>query len=127
MAKTAWDNGATGAEMQQALQLIRQAQWRWDFAVASHGGSFHAPVETQRILAHSLDRSMQAQLELQKTLFALGVSEVKMPDVSTKAKAQEYIGLDMKKLHNDKDNWIKTTLPTWVEKAKNEGKIVSNT
>ena len=50
-----------------------------------------------------------------------------MPDVSTKAKAQEYIGLDMKKLHNDKDKWIKTTLPTWVEKAKNEGKIVSNT
>ena len=126
MAKAAWDNGATEAEMQQALQLIRQAQWRWDFAVASHGGSFHAPVETQRILAHSLDRSMQAQLELQKTLFALGVREVTMPDVSTKAKAQEYIGLDMKKLRNDKDNWIKTTLPTWVEKAKAEGKIASN-
>lgn len=126
MAKTAWDNGATETQMKPALQLIRQAQWRWDFAVASHGGSFHAPVETQRILAHSLDRSMQAQLELQKTLFALGVKEVAMPDVSTKAKAQKYIGLDMDKLGKDKDNWIKTTLPTWVEKAKAEGKIVSN-
>ena len=126
MAKAAWDNGATEAQMKQALQLIRQAQWRWDFAVASHGGSFHAPVETQRILAHSLDRTMQAQLELQKTLFALGVTEVSMPDISTKAKAQAYIGLDMKKLRTDKDNWIKTTLPTWVEKAKTEGKIVSN-
>ncbi len=126
MAKAAWDNGASETDMQQALQLIRQAQWRWDFAVASHGSSFHAPVETQRILAHGLDRSMQAQLELQKTLFALGVREVEMPDVSTKAKAQEYIGLDIKKLHKDKDNWIKTTLPTWVEKAKAEGKIVSN-
>ncbi len=126
MAKTAWDNGATDAQMQQALQLIRQAQWRWDFAVASHGGSFHAPVETQRILAHSLDRSMQAQLELQKTLFALGVTDIAMPDISTKSKAQEYIGLDMDKLQKDKENWINTTLPGWLEKAKAEGKIISN-
>lgn len=126
MAKAAWDNGANEAKMDKALQLIRQAQWRWDFAVASHGGSFHAPVETQRILAHSLDRSMQAQLELQKVLFSLGVTDVAMPDISTKAKAQEYIGLDMQKLRDDKDKWIKTTLPTWVEKAKAEGKIVSN-
>ncbi len=126
MAKTAWDNGATESQMNKALQLIRQAQWRWDYAVASHGGSFHAPVETQRILAHSLDRSMQAQLELQKTLFSLGISEVTMPDVSTKAKAQKYINLDMQKLHNEKENWLKTTLPTWIEKAKANGKIVSN-
>ena len=126
MAKTAWDNGAKESQMNQALQLIRQAQWRWDYAVASHGGSFHAPVETQRILAHSLDRSMQAQLELQKTLFSLGISEVTMPDVSTKAKAQKYINLDMQKLHNEKENWLKTTLPTWIEKAKANGKIVSN-
>ena len=126
MAKTAWDNGAKESQMNQALQLIRQAQWRWDYAVASHGGSFHAPVETQRILAHSLDRSMQAQLELQKILFSLGISEVTMPDVSTKAKAQKYINLDMQKLHNEKENWLKTTLPTWIEKAKANGKIVSN-
>lgn len=125
MAKTAWDKGATEDAMKASLQLIRQAQWRWDFAVASHGGSFHAPVETQRILAHSLDRSLQAQLELQKVLFSLGVTEVKMPDISTKAKAQEYIGLDMKKLRDEKDQWNKTVLPTWLEKAKAEGKIVS--
>ena len=125
MAKTAWDAGAAENDMQNALQLIRQAQWRWDFAVASHGGSFHAPVETQRILAHSLDRTLQAQLELQRVLFTLGVADVKMPDISTKAKAQEYIGLDMDKLNADKQKWIKNTLPTWVEKARSEGKIVS--
>jgi len=126
MARTAWDNGASDANMQQALQLIRQAQWRWDFAVASHGGSFHAPVETQRILAHSLDRSLQAQLELQKVLFSLGVTDIQLPDISTKSKAQEYIGLDMKTLRTEKDNWLKTTLPAWLEKAKSEGKIVSS-
>lgn len=125
MAKAAWDNGATDEKMKEALQLIRQAQWRWDFSVASHGASFHAPVETQRILAHSLDRSYQAQIEIQKVLFSLGVTDVKMPDISTKAKAQEYIGLDMNKLKSDKDQWNKTTLPQWLEKAKAEGKIVS--
>ena len=125
MAKTAWDNGVDEAKMKAALGLIRQAQWRWDFAVASHGASFHAPVETQRILAHSLDRTLQAQLELQKVLFSLGIVEVNIPDISTKAKAQEYIGLDMQKLKTDKDKWIKTTLPQWIEKAKAEGKIAS--
>lgn len=123
MAKTAWDNGASDAQMNQSLQLLRQAQWRWDFAVASHGGSFHAPVETQRILAHSLDRTLQAQLELQKVLFANGVTDVNLPDISTKAKAQEYIGLDMKKLRDNKDNWNKTVVPKWVEKAKGNGRL----
>jgi nitrite reductase (cytochrome c-552) len=48
-AKFTWDIGATENEMQEALLLIRQAQWRWDFGVSSHGGSFHAPQETMRI------------------------------------------------------------------------------
>ena len=42
-AKKAWDMGATDAEMKDILTGIRHAQWRWDYAAASHGGSFHAP------------------------------------------------------------------------------------
>lgn len=126
MAKTAWDKGASDSEMAASLKLLRQAQWRWDFAVASHGSSFHAPVETQRILAHSLDRTMQAQLELQKVLFSHGVNDVQMPDISTKDKAQMYIGLDMKTLKDKKENWIKTEVPQWIEKAKKEGKLTAN-
>ncbi len=53
-AKFAWDKGATETQMKDVLALIRQAQWRWDFGVASHGGSFHAPQEIQRILSHGL-------------------------------------------------------------------------
>ena len=126
MAKIAWDNGAKEARMKDALQLIRQAQWRWDFGVASHGGSFHAPVETQRILAHGLDRSMQAQMELQKILFELGVTKFEMPDISTKAKAQKFIGLDMEKLEKDKENWLKTTPPAWIETARANGRLAAN-
>ena len=40
-AKFAWDKGATEEQMKPVLALIRQAQWRWDFSVASHGSSFH--------------------------------------------------------------------------------------
>ena len=123
MAQAAWDNGASDAEMRQALQLIRQAQWRWDFVVASHGATFHAPVESQRILAHSLDRTMQAQLELQKVLFLHGVNDVKIPDISTKEKAQAYIGLDMKSIKEKKESWIGTVVPQWIEKAKQEGNL----
>jgi Formate-dependent nitrite reductase, periplasmic cytochrome c552 subunit len=126
MANTAWDNGANEDQMKQSLSLIRQAQWRWDFAVASHGASFHAPVETQRVMAHSLDKSMLAQLELQKVLYSLGVTDITMPDISTKAKAQQYIGLDMEKLQGDKDKWIETVVPQWIDKAKAEGKLTMN-
>ena len=65
-AKFAWDKGATETQMKDVLALIRQAQWRWDFGVASHGGSFHAPQEIQRILSHGLDRAMQARLAVSK-------------------------------------------------------------
>ncbi len=124
LAKTAWDNGAQDAAMAEALKYIRQAQWRWDYAVASHGGSFHAPVETQRILAHSLDRSLQAQLTLQSVLYSLGVQDVEMPDLSTKAAAQAYIGLDMQKLRSEKDEWLEQTPPAWLAKATAEGKKI---
>ena len=126
MAKTAWDNGASDGEMAASLKLLRQAQWRWDFAVASHGASFHAPVETQRILAHSLDKSMLAQLELQKVLFKHGITDVRIPDISTKDKAQAYIGLDMKTLKEKKENWKQTVVPQWLKKAREEGKLTAN-
>ncbi|MDR0295277.1 MAG: ammonia-forming cytochrome c nitrite reductase [Prevotellaceae bacterium] len=125
MAKTAWEKGANEKEMATVMQLLRHAQWRWDFAVASHGGSFHAPVETQRILAHSLDRTMQAQLELQKILFAHGITDFKIPDISSKAKAQEYIGLDMKTLTQKKDKWKEAVIPKWIEEAKKKERLIA--
>ena len=123
MAKHAWDNGATDAQMKNALQLIRQAQWRWDFVAASHGGSFHAPVESQRILAHSLDRTNKALFELQNVLHQLGKTNVVMPDISTKAKAQKYIGLDMEDRVAKKAVFMKETIPAWIKKAKENNRI----
>ena len=118
-AKYAWDNGATEEQMKNVLALIRQAQWRWDF-----GGAFHAPQEIQRILSHGLDRAMQARLAVSKVLAKNGFTgDVPMPDISTKGKAQQYIGLDIDAEKAAKERFLKTTVPAWLEKAKSNGRL----
>lgn len=118
-AKFAWDRGATEKQMEQVLKLIRQAQWRWDFCVASHGASFHAPQEVLRVLGTGIDKVMQAQMDIMKILFKLGYSgDVPMPDISTKEKAQMYIGLDIQTENEAKEAFLKTVIPQWREEAK---------
>ena len=110
--------------MKPVLQLIRKAQWRWDFGTASHGAAFHAPQEVQRILGHGVDYALQARLALSKVLAKHGYTdEVPLPDVSTKEKAQRYIGLDPEKLRKDKQEFLKTIVPEWVKKAQEQGKL----
>jgi nitrite reductase (cytochrome c-552) len=126
MAKIALDAGVPADALKPAQKLIRQAGWRWDYGVASHGAPFHAPVETARILAGALDKSLLAQIELQKLLNTKGISGVDMPDLSTKAKAQAYIGLDMDKLNADKKIFIKTVIPKWIEDARQKGRLTQS-
>lgn len=124
-AKFAWDKGATEAEMKPVLDLLRKSQWRWDFAVASHGASFHAPQEITRILSHSLDYANQARLKVAKVLAVHGFTgDVPMPDISTKAKAQAYIGVDMKQKEADKEKFLNTVVPQWIKKAKAAGRAI---
>lgn len=118
-AKFAWERGATEKQMEGVLLQLRQAQWRWDFGTASHGASFHAPQEVMRILGDGLDKTMQARMAIVKLLNKLGCqADIPMPDVSTKHKAQQYIGLDMQAEQASKDEFIKTVIPQWVEEAK---------
>ena len=125
-AAFAWEKGATEAQMKDILQLLRQSQWRWDFGVASHGGSFHAPQETQRILAAGLDKAMQARLAISKVLTNLGFTgDVPMPDISTKEKAQKYIGLDIPAEQAAKEKFLNTIVPEWLKKAKDNKRLVA--
>ncbi len=117
-AKHAWDIGAKEEEMKEILMLIRQAQWRWDFAVAGHGNAFHAPLETSRILAHGINKVQEARRMLVKIFARYNNFDVKMPDISTKALAQKAIGLDMEKLKKDKEEFKKNMIPKWLEEAK---------
>ena len=118
-AKKAWDLGATETEMKLILSDIRKSQWRWDFAAASHGASFHAPLEIGRVISNGITYAQEARIKLARILASKGFNkEVPYPDITTKAKAQQYIGLDMATLVKDKETFKKTTLVEWMNKAK---------
>lgn len=113
-AKTAWDLGATEEILKPVLMDIRHAQWRWDYAAASHGGSFHSPVEISRVIASGIDIVQEGRIKLARILMELGIDgEVPYPDIATKAKAQEYIGLPMEELEAQKKTFLLDIVPQW--------------
>jgi len=118
-AKFAWDNGATDDQMKDILMDIRHAQWRWDYAAASHGGSFHSPVEIGRVISTGITTAQEGRLKLARLLASMGhLEEIPYPDIETKAKAQAYIGLDKEKLQEEKNEFLKTVVPQWKEEAE---------
>jgi nitrite reductase (cytochrome c-552) len=123
LTKLAMDAGATDEELAPIRALLRQSQWRWDFGVASHGAPFHAPLETERILSHGLDKALQAQLALKDVFKAHNIDSEALPDISTKQKAQAYIGLDMAKLEDQKARFLETVVPVWLAEAQADGRI----
>jgi nitrite reductase (cytochrome c-552) len=126
-AKTAWDNGATGDEMKEVMTLIRHAQWRWDFVAASHGASFHAPIECARILGSSIQKSEEARGRLAAILTRHNVTlPVKIPDLSSKAKAQAYLGFDMVEYTKQKAKFREEEVPKWDREAAEREKGMSD-
>jgi len=117
-AKTAWDNGASEDQMKTIMTLIRHAQWRWDFVAASHGASFHAPIESARLLGSAIQKAEEARGLLAAVLTNLGVRlPVPIPDLSTKEKAQKYIGFDLVEFSKEKERWREKELPKWDKKT----------
>jgi len=117
-AKKAWDLGAAEEQMKDILMDIRHAQWRWDYAAASHGGSFHSPVEIGRVVATGIDIVQEGRIKLARLLVELGYKdEVPYPDIATKAKAQAFIGLPVDKLQAEKDRFLEEVLPNWKDEA----------
>jgi nitrite reductase (cytochrome c-552) len=126
-AKTAWDKGAGYEQMKKILNDIRHAQWRWDFSAAGHGNSFHSPVELSRIISGGIARAQEARIKLARLLASLGYNqEIPYPDISTKDKAQEYIGLNMKKLNDDKKVFLETVVPEWIKAGEEREKGYDN-
>lgn len=118
-AGAAWQAGATEAEMAPILADIRHAQWRWDFSIASHGVYAHNPTEALRILGTAVDKAASARIQLAQLLAQKGVKQpVAIPDISTKAKAQAAVGLDMEKLDAEKAQFKQEVLPKWDAAAK---------
>jgi len=117
-AKFAWDLGATEEQMKDILMDIRHAQWRWDYAASSHGGSFHSPVEIGRVISTGITIAQEGRLKLARLFAELGHNEeIPYPDISTKAKAHEFIGLPVEKLEAEKKLFLEKVVPEWLEKA----------
>jgi len=112
-AKTAWDRGAKDDQMKEILTNIRRAQWRWDFSAAGHGNSFHSPVELGRIISGGIALAQEARIKLARILG----DEIPYPDISTKAKAQAYIGLEMEKYRTEKKLFIENVIPQWLKEG----------
>ncbi len=50
---------------------------------------------------------------------------IPLPDVSTKEKAQRYIGLDMPKLKQQKQQFLDTVVPKWIEEARKNKRFIT--
>ena len=119
------DKGATEAELKPIQNLLRKSQWRWDYSIASHGATFHAPQEVIRLLAASIDYSKEARILIARIAAKYGhTGEIPVPDYSTKTKAQEAIGLDMQKLNEKKQKFMDEIVPKWIDEAKKNGKLI---
>ena len=124
-AKFIIDKGASDADMKPIQDLLRKSQWRWDYAIASHGATFHAPQEVTRLLSHSVDYAQQARLLIARVAAKQGhFGAIPVPDYSTKEKAQAAIGLDMKTLRDKKQRFLNEIEPKWIEEAKKNGKLI---
>nr|WP_306346042.1 ammonia-forming nitrite reductase cytochrome c552 subunit [Vibrio thalassae] len=117
-AGAAWDAGATEEEMKPILMDIRHAQWRWDYAIASHGVHMHAPEVALEILGTSVDKAADARAKLIRLLAKKGITDpVEIPDISTKEKAQAALGMDMDKMNAEKQHFLETVVPEWDKEA----------
>lgn len=114
-AKKAWDLGASEKEMKGPLNLLRHAQWRWDYATAAHGAYFHAPEEVLRTLGGSIYKAGKANESIKKVLVAKGfLDEVEVPTIKSKQQAYDVVGIDYKQLIEEKLDFLKSmAVPSW--------------
>lgn len=120
-AAKAWELGATEEEMKPALADIRHGQWRWDYAVASHGAFFHAPEETLRVLATAIGKGQEARVKLRIVLAQYNGADYVAPDFSSKEKAQQVIGLPFGKLVEEKKTFLNTLRKEWIKESEAKG------
>ncbi|WP_136805927.1 ammonia-forming cytochrome c nitrite reductase [Desulfosediminicola flagellatus] len=120
-AGKAWEIGATETEMKEILTDIRHAQWKWDYAIASHGSFFHAPEETLRLLAVANETAQTARLKLVQVLAKHGAVDFIAPDFSDKTKAQALAQVPLAKLVEEKENFRATLLKEWEKQATAKG------
>lgn len=82
MIVMAREAGATDDDLDEALQLHRSSQLRWDFISSENSTGFHSPQESARVLADAIDRAHRARIAAMEVLYALN-SQAAAQDTST--------------------------------------------
>jgi nitrite reductase (cytochrome c-552) len=119
----AMEVGATDEELAPVRADIRSAQWKWDYAVASHPSFFHAPEETLRLLAVANETAQQARLKLVSVLAKHGVLDYVAPDFSTKENSQALVGVSLEELVKAKMKFKATLEKEWYKQAEKNGNL----
>ncbi len=88
--------GATDKELADIRQILRHAQFRWDYVAANNGMGFHSPQECMRILGDATKQGQDVRLQVAQLLARKGYAgDTKYPDTSTREKAfdvaQEFV------------------------------------
>jgi nitrite reductase (cytochrome c-552) len=80
-----------------------------------------------RVLGTSIQKAEEARKEIALILVKHGASyPVVLPDISTKEKAQKFIGLNMQELKEGKREFLNSTVIEWDKKAKErQGTLIS--
>jgi nitrite reductase (cytochrome c-552) len=60
--------GVDGAELEKARELVRRAQWCWDFVAAENSMGFHNPTMILTTLGRSVDLAHRAISASEKAL-----------------------------------------------------------
>jgi nitrite reductase (cytochrome c-552) len=123
----AMESGASDQELEDIREHIRHGQWRWDYAIASHGSFFHAPEETLRILASANDEAQKARIKLVGLLAKHKVFDYIAPDFSSKEKAQKLAGVPLQQLIEAKLLFKATLEKEWDKQAVQEGNLNMST
>jgi nitrite reductase (cytochrome c-552) len=63
IVKVAQNPAVDAKTLEEAKNLHRQAQWRWDFVSAENSMGFHSPTEALRILGEAIDLGHQAEIK----------------------------------------------------------------
>lgn len=79
------------------------------------------------MLGTSIEKAEKARGLINVILTKLGKSiPVQLPDISTKEKAQKYLGIDIEKEKSDKMKLLETVVKSWDEKAKQRQGTLKN-
>ncbi|MDO6776552.1 ammonia-forming cytochrome c nitrite reductase subunit c552 [Shewanella sp. 3_MG-2023] len=107
-------------EMNSLLTKVRNAQWFWDSATASHGIHAHNPTEAVRLLEKS-NSILDAALTEANALLAKYAPSYKYDATKydTKAKVQPLVGLDLEAMQASKEIFLdKRVKKEWPAELK---------